>query len=67
MKYTYTSSEANKALKGLTQKKQELLALEEKASLFTAALEENLEDIRPLCVILPVMEQVPVYCSGSHS
>ncbi|MBR4236351.1 MAG: hypothetical protein IKR85_09885 [Clostridia bacterium] len=47
MKYKYTSSQAAKVLRGLNQKRTDLLALEAKSSRFVAALEEDMESIRP--------------------
>ncbi len=44
---TYTSAEANKLLKSLYQQERDLLEKEEKASTFVAAMEEDLEAIRP--------------------
>ena len=53
MKYKYTSSQAAKVLRGLNQKRTDLLALEAKSSRFVAALEEDMESIRPPTISPP--------------
>ena len=44
----YTSAEAAKLLRKLNEDYQALTQRESKASVFTAAVEENVEDVRPL-------------------
>ena len=41
------SSEANKLLKKLNDEKTRLLRLEQQSTTFVAAVEENIEDVRP--------------------
>ncbi len=43
----YTSAEANKLLKKLNEERNRLLSDENQKATFTAAIEENVEDVRP--------------------
>lgn len=47
MKYTLTSAEANKLLKKVNEERNMIRALEEQASVFNAAVGENIEEVRP--------------------